>query len=247
MKKEIFVVGDVHGEISMLKKLLQFWNPLDQQLLFVGDLGDRGENPKECFLLVQDLCEQKGAICVKGNHEDILLNFLRSPEEYAANYYLNGGEKTIQTLLDGEELSKLSPVEIAKEIKYRYPDLISFIKKMPLYYEWEQYLFVHAGVDLSKKDWKDTNTRDFLWIREPFHEAKNNTDKTIVFGHTPTFSLHGTQKNSQIWVQDNKIGIDGGAVFGGTLHGIVFDKYGMKNHYGISKNDKNQLKSNQYC
>lgn len=246
MKKEIFAVGDVHGEISMLKELLKFWNPIDQQLLFVGDLGDRGENPKECFLLVQDLCEQQGAICIKGNHEDIFLNFLYSPKEYAANYYLNGGGKTIQTLLDGENVSQLTPVEIAEKIKEEYPDLIAFIKRMPLYYEWETYLFVHAGVDLSKDHWQDTDSQDFLWIREPFHEGKNNTGKIIVFGHTPTFVLHGDQKNSQIWMEDNKIAIDGGAVFGGSLHGVIFDKEGIKNHYRISKNEENQLITNPY-
>ncbi|WP_410471122.1 signal peptidase II, partial [Enterococcus faecium] len=41
----------------------------------------------------------------------------------------------------------------------------------PLYYEWENYLFVHAGVDLTKKDWRKTSLRDFIWIREPFHEG----------------------------------------------------------------------------
>ncbi len=37
----------------------------------------------------------------------------------------------------------------------------------PLYYEWGKYLFVHAGVDLSKKDWRKTADHDFIWIREP--------------------------------------------------------------------------------
>ena len=32
--------------------------------------------------------------------------------------------------------------------------------------------FVHAGVDLTKKDWRKTSLRDFIWIREPFHEGK---------------------------------------------------------------------------
>ena len=93
-----------------------------------------------------------------------------------------------------------------------------------LYYEWENYLFVHAGVDLTKKDWRKTSPRDFIWIREPFHEGKNNTGKTIVFGHTITPMLHGDMQTTDLWIQDHKIGMDGGAVFGGSLHGVVFDK-----------------------
>ena len=44
MKEEVFVVGDVHGEITLLKKLLEKWDREKQQLIFIGDWGDRGEN-----------------------------------------------------------------------------------------------------------------------------------------------------------------------------------------------------------
>ena len=96
-----------------------------------------------------------------------------------------------------------------------------------VYYEWEEYLFVHAGVDLTKKDWRQTSDRDFLWIREPFHTGKNNTGKMIVFGHTITPMLYGDMQTTDLWYGDNLIGIDGGAVFGGSLHGVVFDQSGI--------------------
>ncbi|MFZ2505328.1 MAG: metallophosphoesterase, partial [Trichococcus flocculiformis] len=54
MKDEVFVVGDVHGEITLLKKLLEKWDREKQQLIFIGDLGDRGENSKACFLLAKE-------------------------------------------------------------------------------------------------------------------------------------------------------------------------------------------------
>jgi serine/threonine protein phosphatase 1 len=62
MKEEVFVVGDVHGEITLLKKLLEKWDREKQQLIFIGDLGDRGENSKACFLLAKELVEKQGAI-----------------------------------------------------------------------------------------------------------------------------------------------------------------------------------------
>ena len=46
VKDEVFVVGDVHGEITLLKKLLEKLDREKQQLIFIGDLGDRGENSK---------------------------------------------------------------------------------------------------------------------------------------------------------------------------------------------------------
>ena len=80
MKRELFAIGDVHGQISLFKELLSHWDEESQQLLLIGDLGDRGENPKDCFLLAKTLVEQKGAIYLKGNHEEMLLNFMNDPE-----------------------------------------------------------------------------------------------------------------------------------------------------------------------
>ena len=112
-------------------------------------------------------------------------------------------------------------------IRSSYRDLIEFLMERPLYYEWGKYLFVHAGVDLSKKDWRKTADHDFIWIREPFHKGKNRTGKTIVFGHTITPMLHGDMQTTDLWQQDDKIGIDGGAVFGGSVHGVIFDDKGI--------------------
>lgn len=235
MHSDIFAVGDVHGEIRQLEKLLEKWHPAEQQLLFIGDLGDRGENPKECFQLVKHLVEEEGAICLRGNHEENFLLFLDEPDLYAANFAMNGGYKTLQTLLGQSAIDTHSPKEVARLVEEQYPDLLRFIKSLPLYWESGKYLFVHAGVDLGLPDWHDTDPQDFIWIREPFHRGKNRTGKVIVFGHTPTFLLHGDMQDSSIWQQDDKIGIDGGAVYGGTLHGLVFGPEGIKEHYGVQK------------
>ena len=99
MKREVFAIGDVHGQNSMFKELLSHWNPETQQLLLIGDLGDRGENPKDCILLAKSLVEQNGAIYLKGNHEEMLLAFMKHPEKNYDLYCLNGGMKTLETFL----------------------------------------------------------------------------------------------------------------------------------------------------
>lgn len=66
-----------------------------------------------------------------------------------------------------------------------------------------------------------------MWIREPFHQGKNNTGKTIVFGHTITPMLHGDMQTTDLWQSDGKIGIDGGAIFGGSVHGVIFNEKGI--------------------
>ncbi|WP_157454776.1 metallophosphoesterase [Carnobacterium maltaromaticum] len=222
MKKEVFAIGDIHGQIQLFEKLLTNWNPEKQQLVLIGDLGDRGENPKACFLLGKKLVEEHGAVYLKGNHEDLLLRFLENPEERYENYCLNGGMRTLESLLHPGLNGDYSPTEMSMMVKSHYPDLIAFLENLPLYFEWEDYLFVHAGVDLSKKEWRNTSDHDFMWIREPFHIAPNKTGKIIVFGHTITPSLNGDNVTTDLWIKDHKIGIDGGAVYGGVLHGVLF-------------------------
>lgn len=227
MKKWVYAIGDVHGKYDLFKKLVNEFDPLNHQLVLMGDLNDRGPNTKECFLLGMQLVKENNAIYLRGNHEEYFLQFLQSPEDWYEPYLRNGGKETFDSLLHLGSTEEYSPTEIALMIRSRYGELIDFLCERPLYYEWHNYLFVHAGVDLTKKDWHDTNPHDFIWIREPFHEGKNNTGKTIVFGHTITPMLHGDMETTDLWIHDKKIGIDGGAVFGGSMHGVVFDETGI--------------------
>lgn len=228
MKKQFFVVGDVHGQFTMFEEILSHWNEKEQQLLLIGDLGDRGENSKACFELANELVNEKGAICLMGNHEDMLLRFLNNPEENYSIYRMNGGMKTVQSFLHPGAQEEYSPTEIAMMLESRYPFLRPFLEKLSLYYEWENYVFAHAGVDLTYTDWTQTSDRDFVWIREGFFDQPNKTDKTIVFGHTITPMLYGDNQTTDLWITDDgKIGIDGGAVYGGALHAVVFDSEGI--------------------
>ena len=86
---------------------------------------------------------------------------------------------------------------MALMIRSRYPELIDFLTKRPLYFEWQHYLFVHAGVDLTMEDWRQTAPKDFLWIREPFHQGK-------IIGARPLFwsyhypMLHGDMQTTDL-------------------------------------------------
>lgn len=233
MKNKLFAIGDIHGQISMLKELLAHWDEESQQLLFLGDLGDRGEDSKAVFELVYQLVSAGRAICLKGNHEVMLERFLKNPEEKMEHFQSNGGTETILSFLPHENPSKLPPGEVAELMTKNNPWLLPFLESLPLYKEWHDFVFVHAGVDLSLKDWKDSNEREFVWIREEFYEHSNKTGKTFVFGHTPTPILHGDNQNNELWRKNNMIGLDGGAVYGGMLHGIICTKDGVEQEFSI--------------
>lgn len=236
-KKEYFVIGDVHGKYTMLVDLLTKWDRERQQLIFLGDLIDRGEDSKSCLELVCRLVTEEGAICLTGNHERTLLAWLDNPVERYDHYHRNGGDTTINSLLERPLDTPVDALADAYGVQENYPELIRFLKTCPYHLETDTYIFVHAGVDLEREDWQNTSNHDKVWLRTPFHEAKNRTGKTIVFGHTPVHNLFNSPvKTNQIWQSaDQKIGIDGGAVYGGVLHGIVLGPSGLIADYAISQ------------
>ena len=51
---DYYVIGDVHGKAGMLEDLLKTWDG-QTQLLFLGDLIDRGEDSRRVLEMVKDL------------------------------------------------------------------------------------------------------------------------------------------------------------------------------------------------
>ncbi|MDO4431879.1 MAG: metallophosphoesterase family protein [Aerococcaceae bacterium] len=236
MQAQAFVIGDIHGMHTQFERLLAHWQSETQQLILVGDLMDRGPNSLAVIKRVRQLQQEAGAICLCGNHEAMLLEMLTQPEErYFERYVRNGGWTTLSELLNTpvETLQQWAIPEIVTRVKTQHDWLVSWLESLPLYVEFGNFVVVHAGVDLTLENWQQSSRRDFVWIREPFHELPNTTGRQFIFGHTPTNSLHGKIGHYDIWQDANKIGIDGGAVYGGVLHGIVIDHHHLLTNYHV--------------
>lgn len=237
MKDSFFVIGDVHGCFEMLQCLLTNWNVEREQLIFLGDLIDRGERSREVVQFAMKLNKDFGAIIIGGNHESMLLEWLDSPISHANFYYKAGGKQTLASFYDQKQVETFFPEKLAEQLKRDYAEEIQFLRSLPDYVERKNYLFVHAGVNLDINDWKNSGSQFFRTIREPFHHGVNTTGKTIIFGHTPTRRIH-PDKRDDIWISPckTKIGIDGAAVYGGKLHGLHIKKHG---EYELTSIDTN--------
>lgn len=220
--RQAFVVGDVHGMIDHLDRLLKHWRPEEQQLIFVGDYIDRGPNSKAVLERVRELQASHRAICLRGNHEEMLRETLIAPDIYYARYASNGGTTTMSELL-GYSVEGMEPMTVVNALKEAHPWLEDWLNRLPFYTQFGQFVVVHAGVNLTLNDWLQTSLRDFVWIRDPFYTEINRTGRTFIFGHTPVMSLHGDLNQKSVWHFNGKYGIDGGAVYGGVLHGLVID------------------------
>jgi hypothetical protein len=70
-QKNLIFIGDVHGSYDELLMLINKINydPLKDHLIFVGDLVAKGPKSIEVVQLIRSL----GASCVRGNHDDKVL------------------------------------------------------------------------------------------------------------------------------------------------------------------------------
>ena len=196
--EKFFAIGDIHGNLSHLELLMEkikpALNPQRDTLVFLGDYIDRGPDSKGVVDFVLRLrTELPHVVCLKGNHEALFLDWYLNGRDYDL-YLYNGGGATIRSY--------------SREGELKIPQgHLDFFTSLRLYYETEQYIFVHAGlrrgIPLQEQD-----PHDLVWIRDEFILSPHDFGKVVVFGHTPL---------QKVFVAPNKIGIDTGAVYGGAL------------------------------
>jgi len=197
MNNPFFIVGDVHGCLYTLSALLTKWNPQKEQLIFVGDIIDRGKYSPQVISLILSLRAKLPVIVLKGNHE------------YEMIKHLDGGnEKWIEQ--SGHQT--LLQYEAANTNPYIH---FIWIKKLPLFFE-NNYLHIsHAGISHHPDPYGETNPKSVLWNRTSI----KNLGKIQVYGHTP-------KSEARYYPEANAWCIDTGAAQGNALSAILIDSDG---------------------
>jgi serine/threonine protein phosphatase 1 len=146
-----FVISDIHGFYDVLRESLQKAgynsNNPDHHLIVVGDMFDRGNQSDLVLEYLYPLHQQGSATIIIGNHDTFLLDFLSGDRDNAEfNIRYNGFGKTLTSLASIQPPYK-NLSELAKSIQKRYPFLQKWLASLPYYYELEDYIFVHGGID----------------------------------------------------------------------------------------------------
>lgn len=220
--QDVFAIADIHGHYNELVKLMEYHN--NELILFLGDFINRGNQSLDVLKIVMELVKQNKAIAIIGNHEELFLDFLKHPL-LAKAYMLGVGSKTIQSLIGKTPDDNTDAILIADKINEMYPDIIDFLENLPIYIEMEEYLFVHAGINPNLSHWSNSTESDMTWIREEFFQVSNNTNKKIIFGHTPTFKIRDNNDLSLWQSGDGLFCIDGGIGFEKQLIGLYISEF----------------------
>ncbi len=135
------IVGDIHGEIDALHRLLSVMgynahgeHPLGRRLIFVGDLVDRGPDSPAVVELVQNLVKRELAQCIIGNHE---LNILRNDAK-AGNGWIIETNRTEQQRGGEFAHSRIAPNGFREQF-------LEFISELPLALRRDDLRVVHAA------------------------------------------------------------------------------------------------------
>lgn len=195
--KNIYAIGDIHGEFNKLVTLISRLNISEEDtLIFLGDYIDRGAKSFEVIDYLIHLDSMYDCVFLSGNHEAMFMDFLSGINGELFLY--NGGRKTVSSYIQNIcDVSEYLPYQ-KREIP---PSHNKFFRNLKKYYETEDFIFVHAGI-LPGTPLERTPDDILLWDRS-FLRMKYE-GKTVVCGHTP---------NRTILNEKHKICVDTGACF----------------------------------
>jgi serine/threonine protein phosphatase 1 len=223
----LYAIGDVHGCDALLAEVhaavgadLGERPVSDYRVIHIGDYEDRGPNSAGVIEeLVEMMAGDERIVCLRGNHEEILLDFLDDPENGGEAFLANGGRATLRSygVADGTGVffRRSAYRKLAEGLQAAMPAAHRrFLEALPLSVRFGDYLFVHAGirpgVPLERQD-----AEDLIWIRDEFLSDGRDHGFVVVHGHTPA---------SRPEVMPNRINIDTGAVYGGPLTCLVLEE-----------------------
>lgn len=171
------------------------------KLVFLGDYIDRGDDSRGVVERLMALQREKGAICLKGNHEQLAV---QAHYFDCWEHWLDaGGEETL--------ISYAGPMPA---------DHLAWLDGLPHHFTDGLRHFVHAGLDPDHPERFDGP--ECLWVRERFLQAPAASFHPwhIVHGHTPEWS--GKPIASMPEVMAHRTNLDTGAYWTGTLAIGVF-------------------------
>ncbi len=215
----VAIIGDVHGRADLLAGLME---KLDRQQpaatrVFVGDYIDRGPSSRDVLEMLQAMAPSD--ICLLGNHEAMMLDFLESPIEKGARWLRNGGLATLASYaVTLDESSGHQDILKARDaLERRLQDgTLAWLGARPLWWQSGNLLVAHAGADPALPIANQPG-HNFLWGHKRFLRDPRPDGLWVAHGH---------------WARDRptvgqaRVSVDTGAWKSGCLTAAVIDPDG---------------------
>ena len=244
-----FVVGDIHGRCAQLLNLLDMLprDPKTDTLVFLGDLIDRGADAPGCVDHILKLTREnpERVICLRGNHEQMLLDFLDGQSTIWLTP-VTGGERTFEqyTGLSVRVHNEADLEEMRQVFAKSFPvEHLEFMQELRFYYEDDHAIYVHAGLDEGKHP-RESSPISLLWMRD-MDFYKNYRGKPCVFGHTPTplLPLRGRLGRHGIYISHSAVGLDTGYNHQSPLSCLSLPDFNLFQTFADGREETHQITS----
>lgn len=212
------LIGDLHGCLREWEKLLAAcaFREEEDRLVLLGDLMNKGRDSFGVWQKAEKLKERMGErfVCVRGNHDDLLLRAALHPEEKYLRFYHGVPETELSFREGGQPLSACA----------------AFLSDLPYYAETEHFFCVHAG--LRAEDPAEEDPRVLLSDRT-MQGGPAYGGKLVIAGHVPGASpLYRAPSGELLSLpcgqtltlpEHGYLCLDTGCVYGNALTAMVTD------------------------
>ena len=219
----IYAIGDVHGRVDLLDATFA---RIDANLthsaphrvihVLLGDYVDRGPSSREVLDRLVERARLHHVICLKGNHESYLVEFLHDPS-VLGDWRHFGGLETLRSygLNPAAYPSSAEERRLALALLAALPaEHKQLLRKLGASFSCGDFFFAHAGVKPGVPLARQSE-HDLLWIRDDFLLSQQDFGKVVVHGHTPVL---------QPEFRGNRINIDTGAYATGRLTCLMIER-----------------------
>ncbi len=225
MTNPVYAIGDVHGQLDELQRVLSLIEAdggPDAQIVLLGDYVDRGPDSRSVIdLLIGANTAGRNWTMIMGNHDRYFTRFMadatvHDPATRDDLFWLNprlGGDKTLLSYgvdaADGDPIDSVHAAALATVPAAH----VEFLQARPRSHAAGDLLFVHAGIRPGVPVNEQTEN-DLLWIRKGWIEDGRDHGPLVVHGHT---ALDHPEHYG------NRVNLDAGAGYFRPLHAAVFE------------------------
>jgi serine/threonine protein phosphatase 1 len=215
----VLAIGDVHGCLGPLNDLLKWVAPAAGDLVItLGDYVDRGPDTRGVLSRLIELKKQLNLICLRGNHEQMMIEAFNGDRAEKKMWFGVGGLQTLGSY--GPSPGRSGTLEDVPDEHWEFLE-----DGLVNYHESDRFIFVHATVlcDLPMSEQPDYA---LFWEFLP-DRMRHKSKKTVICGHT-------SQKSGEPKVVSDAVCIDTHAYGGGwlTCLDVISGRYWQANMLG---------------
>lgn len=188
-----YAIGDLHGRADLLERMIdRLVDDMDRhgpaRMVFLGDYVDRGDGSAEVldWLVALEAEMLPKPVFLLGNHEAMLLEFLRDPER-GRGWLRHGGLETLLSYRLDREAGRAGTPEgraaLAGALAARLGEHRGFIERLTPAWQSGNVLAVHAAADPALPP-AEQDLDTLLWGHPAMGRVSRTDGLWVVHGHT---------------------------------------------------------------